>query len=385
MESSGTTVARQPTTAEELCYRTARVAMEHILGPLLQRAAHELGSPELLRRTLGVVLERAARRAAGGDADIEIDVEAGTLSVVVFRSVVDGNPSEDEIDLEQARAIDPEAELGYELGCAVELDALAPHLRGALLVPAEQYPALEGLLSDLLWDSEVVRALPRRPSDLDTAVERLLTALRDSVFAPQLRAGCDAVELEAHEMMLGGSLPPALRRLLSGAAGMAEASGAPRLSLGWQGFRLLSPLESQQEHADWTERREQASRVGMDGGVDGGTGAAAAAASHPALAWNTDWLPIAVGSRGAEPTDLLVVDPIGAAADQPGELLCVSFEEPGWWALGIDVAGLAHLWLTLHEHGLLEYRAPGVDPIATGKAEMLVQHLLPRRRWVDAG
>lgn len=348
--------------------------MDQILGPLLERAAAELGGTEQLRRALGVVLERAARRAVGGYADIELDLEAGTLSVLVFRRVVDGSPGEDEIDLEHARAIDPEAEVGYELGCAVDLDALAPHLRAALLVPAEQYPALESLLADLLWDHEVVRALPRRPSELDTAVERLLEALQHSPFGPQLRAGCDAVELEAHEMMLGGTLPPALRRLLAGAAGMEDVPGAPRLSLGRQGFRLLSPLESQQEHAEWTARREQASPR-----------ASWAVGGHPARAWNTDWLPVALGCRGAEPTDLLVVDPIGAAADRPGELLSVSFEEAGWWALGIDVSGLAHVWLTLHEHGLLEHHAPGVDPIATAKAEALVQHLLPRRRWVDAG
>jgi NusA N-terminal domain len=349
--------------------------MDQILGPLLQRAAAELGSPEQLRRALAVVLERAARRAVGGDVDIEVDVEAGTLSVVVFRSVVDRRPEADEIELQEARAIDPDAQLGDELGCAVDLDTLAPHLRGALLVPAEQYPALELLLGDLLWDLEVVRALPRRPAELETAVARLLARLRSSVFAPQLRPGCDAVEIEAHEMMLGGSLPLALRQLLAGTAGMEDVRGAPRLSLGRQGFRLLSPLEAQQEHAEWTQRRDEVPpRATWPAGV-----------VWPAQAWNADWLPIAVGSRGAEPTDLLVVDPIGAAADQPGELLCVSFEEAGWWALGIDITGLAHVWLMLRDHGLLEYRAPGVDPIATAKAEALVQHLMPRRRWVDAG
>jgi hypothetical protein len=348
--------------------------MDQILGPLLQRAAAEIGSREQLRRSLAVVLERAARRAVGGDVDIEVDVDAGTLSVLVFRSVVEGQPDADEIELEDARAIDPDAELGDELGCAVELDALAPHLRGALLVPAEQYPALESLLRDLMWDFEVVRALPRRPADLETAVARLLAMLSGSAFAKQLRPGCDAVEIEAHEMMLGGALPPALRQLLAGTAGMEDVAGAPQLSLGRPGFRLLSPLEAQKEHADWTQRRDEVPpRATWPAGV-----------VHPAHAWNADWLPVAVGSRGAEATDLLVVDPIGAAADQPGELLCVSFEEAGWWALGIDIAGLAHVWLTLHEHGLLEHRAPGVDPIATGKAEVLVQHLLPRRRWVDA-
>lgn len=350
--------------------------MQQILGPLLERAAAEIGGAETLRRALGVVLERAARRVVGGDADIEVDVEAGTLSVVVFRRVVEGKAEDDEIELEQARAIDPDAELGYELGCAVELETLAPHLRAALLVPAEQYLALESLLADLLWDGEVVRMLPRRGSDNETAVARLLAALRGSAFGPRLRPGCDAVELEAHEMMLGGALPPGLRELLAGTAGMEDGPGASRLSLGRQGFRLLSPLESQQEHAAWTERRDRLPPRGSPGAAGG---------RHPARAWNTDWLPLAVGSRGAEPTDLLVVDPIGAAADQPGELLCVSFEAPGWWALGIDVPGLAHVWLTLHEHGLLEYRAPGVDPIAAAKAEVLVQHLLPRRRWVGAG
>lgn len=348
--------------------------MDQILGPLLRRAAEELGSLEQLRRSLTVVLDRAARRAVCGDVDIEVDVEAGVVSVLSFRSVVEGEPEADEIRLEDARAIDSDAELGDELGCAVELDVLAPHLRGALLVPAEQYPALESLLSDLLWDIEVVRALPRRPPDLETAVARLLETLRDGELSALLRPGCDAVEIEAHELMLGGSLPPALRELLAGTAGMHDVPG-PRLSLGRQGYRLLSPLEAQQEHAEWTKRREQ---IPPRSAWTAGT-------VHPERAWNADWLPIAVGSRGAAATDLLVVDPIGSAADQPGELLCVSFEEAGWWALGIDVAGLAHVWLTLHEHGLLEYRPPGVDPIATGKTEVLVQHLLPRRRWVDAG
>jgi len=208
--------------------------------------------------------------------------------------------------------------------------------------------------------------------DMD-AVERLVAALRSSPFAASLRPGCDAVEMQAHELMLGSSLPPALRQLLAGTAGMEDPT--PRLSLGSVGFRLLSPLESQQEHAAWTQRREEVPPRGQW----------AADAVYPAHAWNTDWLPIAVGSRGAEPTDLLVVDSIGATADQPGELLSVSFEEPGWWALGIDVSMLAHLWLVLNEHGLLEYRPPGVDPITTAKAEALVQHLMPRRRWVDAG
>lgn len=351
--------------------------MDRILGPLLRRAAAEIGGAEPLRRSLTTVLERAARRGMGADVDVEveIDVEAGTASVLAFRSVVEGRADADEIELEAARAIDPDAELGDALGCAVELDALAPHVRGALVVPAEHYPALDAFLRDLFWDVEVVRTLPRRPADLDTAVERLVAALREPPFAAALRPGCDAVELHAHELMLGGSLPPPLRQLLAGMAGMEDVPDAPRLSLGRAGYRLLSPLESQQEHAAWTQRREEAPpRATWAAGV-----------VHPAFAWNTDWLPIALGSRGAEPTELLVVDPIGVGADRPGELLCVSFEQPGWWALGIDVAGLAHVWLVLHEHGLLVHVEPGADPIATGKAEALVQHLMPRRRWVDAG
>ncbi|MCX4244926.1 NusA N-terminal domain-containing protein [Paraliomyxa miuraensis] len=346
--------------------------MEQILGPLLRRAAAELGGAELLRRVLSTVLERAARRVVGSDAELEIELGDDAMTVLVFRRVVEGAPGEDEIELQEARAIDPEAEAGYELGCVLPLDAIAPQLRAALLVPAEQYPVLEALLADLLWDVEVVRSLPRRSSELDEIVDRLLQTLHEGSFGPLLCRGCDEVELQAHELMLGGLLPPALRQLLSGTAGMKDRPGAPRLGLGRQGFRLLSPLESQEEHAAWTERREQVREGVLDDG-------------HPARAWNTDWLPLAVGSRGAEATELLVVDPIGAAADLPGELLSVSFEEPGWWALGIDVAGLAHVWLTLHEHGLLEYVPPGVDPIASAKAEVLVQHLLPRRRWVDAG
>lgn len=351
--------------------------MDRILGPLLRRAAAEIGGAEPLRRSLATVLERAARRGMGADVDVEveIDVDAGTAAVLAFRSVVEGDAEVDEIELEEARAIDPDAELGDALGCAVELDVLAPHVRGALVVPAEHYPALEAFFRDLFWDVEVVRTLPRRPADLDTAVERLIAVLHQEPFAATLRPGCDAVELHAHELMLGGSLPPPLRQLLAGTAGMEDVPGAPRLSLGRAGLRLLSPLESQQEHAAWTQRREEVPPRGTwPAGV-----------VHPAFAWNTDWLPIALGSRGAEPTELLVVDPIGVGADRPGELLCVSFEEPGWWALGIDVAGLAHVWLVLHEHGLLVHVPPGVDPIATGKAEALVQHLMPRRRWVDAG
>lgn len=348
--------------------------MDQILGPLLERAATELGGPEVLRRSLAAVLERAARRAVAGVVDVEIDVDAGTVSVLEFRGVVEGTADADEIELREAQAIDPDADVGDELGCAVELDALQPHLRGALVVPAEQYPAFEALFRDLFWDVEVVRMLPRRPAELETAVGRLVDALGSGPFAAWLRPGCDAVEMQAHELMLGGSLPPALRQLLAGTAGLADAPGAPRLSLGGVGFRLLSPLESQQEHAAWTQRREEVPP----------RAAWAAGTSYPAHAWNTDWLPIALGSRGAEPTCLLVVDSIGATADQPGELLSVSFEEAGWWALGIDVSGLAHVWLVLHEHGLLEYQPPGVDAIATAKAEALVQHLLPRRRWVDA-
>lgn len=349
--------------------------MDHILGPLLRRAAAEVGGPEALRRSLAAVLERAARRAVAGVVDVEIDVEAGTMSVLEYRSVVEGNAEPDEIELAQAQAIDPDADVGDELGCAVDLDALVPHLRGALVVPAEHYPAFDALLRDLFWDVEVVRMLPRRPSELDTAVERLVAALRESPFAAGLRPGCDAVEMQAHELMLGGSLPPALRRLLAGTAGMEGAEGEPRLSLGGVGYRLLSPLESQQEHAAWTQRREEAPPRAERAG----------AAAPAACAWNTDWMPIALGDRGGEPTDLLVVDSIGATADQPGELLSVSFERAGWWALGIDVSGLAHVWLVLLEHGLLRYLPPGVDAIATAKVEALVQHLLPRRRWVDAG
>jgi len=350
--------------------------MDQILGPLLRRAAVEMGGAEPLRRSLATVLERAARRAMGADVDVEseIDVDVGTVSVLAFRSVVEGQPEADEIELHEARAIDPDADLGDALGCAVELDELLPHLRGALVVPAEHYPVLGGFFRDLFWDVEVVRKLSRRPT-VDTAVERLVATLREGPFAAGLRPGCDAVELHAHELMLGGSLPPALRRLLAGTAGMEEAPEGPQLSLGRAGFRLLSPLEAQAEHAAWTQRREEAPPRGTW----------PAGAVHPAFAWNTDWLPIALGSRGARPTELLVVDPIGVAADRPGELLCVSFEEPGWWALGIEVDGLAHVWLTLHEHGLLVHQPPGVDPIATGKAEALVQHLMPRRRWVDVG
>lgn len=351
--------------------------MDQILGPLLRRAAAEIGGSEPLRRSLATVLERAARRGMGADVDveIEIDVGVGTVSVLAFRSVVEGRAEADEIELEEARAIDPDAELGDALGCAVELDVLAPHVRGALVVPAEHYPALEAFFRDLFWDVDVVRALPRRPPELETAVDRLVAALRRGPFAAGLRPGCDAVELHAHELMLGGSLPPSLRQLLAGTAGMEDAPDALRLSLGRAGFRLLSPLESQQEHAAWTERREAVPpRTSWGPGV-----------VHPAFAWNTDWLPIALGSRGGAPTELLVVDPIGVAADRPGELLSVSFEEPGWWALGIDVAGLAHLWLVLDEHGLLVHAPPGVDPVATGKVEALVQHFMPRRRWVDVG
>ena len=351
--------------------------MDQILGPLLRRAAAEMGGAEPLRRSLTSVLERAARRAMGADVDveIEIDVEVGTMSVLTFRSVVEGRAGADEIELHEARAIDPDADLGDSLGCVVELDELAPHVRGALMAPADHYPVLEGFFRDLFWDVEVVRALPRRPTELDTAVERLVAVLRDGPFAARLRPGCDAVELHAHELMLGTSLPPGLRRLLAGTAGMEDAPDAPRLSLGRAGYRLLSPLEAQQEHVEWTQRREEVPpRSTWPAGV-----------VHPAFAWNTDWLPIALGSRGAGPTELLVVDPIGVAADRPGELLGVSFEEPGWWALGIEVDGLAHVWLVLHEHGLLVHQPPGVDPIATGKAEALVQHLMPRRRWVDAG
>jgi hypothetical protein len=350
--------------------------MVQILGPLLRRAAAEIGGVEPLRRSLAAVLERAARRAMGADVDveIEIDVDVGTLSVLAFRSVVEGPAGADEIELQQAQAIDPDADLGDALGCAVELDALAPHVRGALVAPAEHYPVLEGFFRDLFWDVEVVRKLSRRPT-VDTAVERLVATLREGPFAAGLRPGCDAVELHAHELMLGGSLPPALRRLLAGTAGMDDVPGAPRLSLGRAGFRLLSPLEAQAEHAAWTQRRDEVPP----------RGSGPAGAVHPAFAWNTDWLPIALGSRGAEPTELLLVDPIGVAADRPGELLCMSFDAPGWWALGLEVDGLAHLWLMLHERGLLVHRPPGVDPIATGKAEALVQHLMPRRRWVDAG
>jgi hypothetical protein len=349
--------------------------MHQILGPLLWRAAAEVGGAEALGRSLAAVLERAARRGVSGDVDVELDVEAGTVAVIEFRRVVEGHAAADEIALGDAQAIDPAADVGDELGAAVALDDLAPHVRGALVVPAEQYAAFEALFRDLYWDVEVVRALPRRPADLETAVPRLLEALRRGPFAAGLRPGCDAVELQAHELMLGGALPPALHELLAGTAGMEGGPGAPLLSLGSAGFRLLSPLESQQEHAAWTQRREE---VPPRGAWPPGT-------VQPAFAWNTDWLPIAVGSRGAAPTDLLVVDSTGATADRPGELLSVSFEAAGWWALGIDVSGLAHVWLVLAEHGLLAHAPPGVDPIAAAKAEALVQHLMPRRRWVDAG
>ena len=51
----------------------------------------------------------------------------------------------------------------------------------------------------------------------------------------------------------------------------------------------------------------------------------------------------------------------------------------------LDAARAHRRRLVLHEHGLPVPVPPGPDPIATGKAEALVQHLMPRRRWVDAG
>ena len=55
--------------------------------------------------------------------------------------------------------------------------------------------------------------------------------------------------------MRGNYLPVAA--LVAGTAGMEDAPDGPRLSLGRAGYRLLSPLEAQQEHAEWTQRREE--------------------------------------------------------------------------------------------------------------------------------
>jgi len=348
--------------------------MEQILGPLMQRAADQLGGPTALHRSLSAVLERAARRALGSDASVEVDL-SGHISVMVFRRVVEGPRSPSEIDLLDARGIDADVELGDELGCVVQLDRLAPHLRGALVVPAEQYAPLEGLLSDLMWDHDVLAGVPRRAAEPKEAISRLVARLRNGPFAEHLRPGCDPVELEAHEKMLGGALPHRYCELLRGVGGFESSEDIPGLSLVSQGYRLLSPATSQREHAEWTRWRDQAHNGPVD--PEGGP--------QVISRWSTDWLPLAVGSRGAEDTSLLVIDPRARLADRPGELVILSTEEPGWWVLGVDLAGLAHVWHTLALHDLLQFQVPGQgDPIMAAKAESMARHLLPDLRWVEA-
>lgn len=347
--------------------------MEQILGPLLKRAVHQLGEPQRLRRSLGAVLERAARRALGVDADVEVDPLSGSISIVVFRRVVEHPVEPAEIELAEARVIDAGASVGDELGCMVDLNVLAPYLRGALVVPVEQYDPLQSLLSDLMWDLEVLPTVARRSAAPDAIIGRMVAGLHDGPFARSLRPGCDPVELEAHEMMLGCMLPRRYRELLSRVGGMHDRAETPLLSLGREGFRLLSPAEAQAEHVEWTRRYEPMAAASGDGVAPG------------CVMWNTDWLPMALGYRGAEPTSMLVVDPLGSTAERPGELLGLSMETPGWWNLGVDVAGLAHVWHTLAVHGLLEYQAPGAgDPVVAAKAEAMVRHLLPKLRWIDA-
>ena len=346
--------------------------MEQILGPLLQRASARLGGASARRRALRPVLERAAERAVGVAADVEVDPISGALSVMVFRRVVEQGDRPDEITLAEARAIDAGVELGDELGCGVRLDQLGPYLRGALVVPAEQYDALHELLHELMWDHDVLAAVPVRASDSADVVARLVARLRDGPFAERLLPGCDPVELEAHEMMLGGMLPRPFRELLAGIGGMQPVEGAPGLCLGEQGHRLLSPLEAQQHHAEWTRRHERPLSAVLDG-------------EAPRTRWSIDWVPMAVGRRSAEDTALLVVDPLGSTADKPGGVLCLSLEQPGFWVLGVDVAGLSYVWHMLALHDLLEHQRPGAgDPIVAGKAEAMVRHLLPDLRWVDA-
>ncbi|MCA9711111.1 MAG: hypothetical protein KDK70_35040, partial [Myxococcales bacterium] len=307
------------------------MAMKQIVGPLLQRAAAQLGGPQTLQRALAGVLERATRRALGVEAEARIDVVEGAIAVVVFRVVVEHPSAPDEIGLAQARLFDCDAELGDELACLVDLDGLAPFLEGALVVSAEQYAPLRTLLADLMWDREVLAAVPQTVPDPREAVPQLVDALQRSPFARWLRPGCDSYELEAHAMMLGRPLPRELRTLLGAIGGMEAAPLAPTLTLAGHGYRLLGPGEAQQQHAEWTRRRDDPQQQA------GGT-------THPAQAWDTDWLPVALGSRGTEPAALLVIDPRGSAAARPGQLLSVSFEDPGFWVLGLDLAGLAHVW-----------------------------------------
>ena len=162
----------------------------------------------------------------------------------------------------------------------MDLDGLAPFLEGALVVSAEQYAPLRTLLADLMWDREVLAAVPQTVPDPREAVPQLVDALQRSPFARWLRPGCDSYELEAHAMMLGRPLPRELRTLLGAIGGMEAMPLAPTLTLAGHGYRLLGPGEAQQQHAEWTRRRDDPQQQA------GGT-------THPAQAWDTDWLPVA--------------------------------------------------------------------------------------------
>ncbi|MBW2028315.1 MAG: transcription termination/antitermination protein NusA [Deltaproteobacteria bacterium] len=96
------------------------------LKRVIDQVSREKGvEQDVLIKTLEEAVRTAARRKFGPDYDIEVNFnsEAGEIEVFEFKEVVEKVTNEHlQISLEEARKIDPESQVGDELGIKVDTD-----------------------------------------------------------------------------------------------------------------------------------------------------------------------------------------------------------------------------------------------------------------------